>query len=350
MTYQVGIIGCGRPWKSEGATGFGMSNAHAAGYDASPDTKIVALADISVDNAKAFQEKWGGDNIYTDYHEMLRTEDLDFVSISTWPHLHAEMVIAAAQAGVRAIHCEKPMAPTFGECRAMVETCEKHGAQLTFNHQRRFNLPFRKAKELLDSGAIGDLVRLEATCPDLFDWGTHWFDMMCMYNDERNVEWVIGQLDVRKHRVVFGVTLEGHGLSQFQFENGVTGLLMTGTGSSGQMYNRLIGTDGTIEVTSDQDAPLRMWGKGQSGWQQVEVDGAMHGMEAVRDGVLDAIDALKTGREPQLAGRRALRATELIFGTYESSRRRARVDFPLEITDSPLHAMLEAGDIAIEEG
>lgn len=46
MTYQVGIIGCGRPWKSEGATGFGMSNAHAEGYKTSPDAEIVALADI----------------------------------------------------------------------------------------------------------------------------------------------------------------------------------------------------------------------------------------------------------------------------------------------------------------
>ena len=69
--YQVGIIGCGRPLRTEGATGFGMSNAHAQGYNTSPDCKIVALADISEENAKAFQERNGGDRIYTDYHEML---------------------------------------------------------------------------------------------------------------------------------------------------------------------------------------------------------------------------------------------------------------------------------------
>ena len=53
------------------------------------------------------------------------------------------------------------------------------------------------------------------------------------------------------------------------------------------------------------------------------------------------IDALKSGREPELSGERALRATELIFATYESSRRRGRVGLPLEIEDSPLLAMLE---------
>jgi hypothetical protein len=51
---------------------------------------------------------------------------------------------------------------------------------------------------------------------------------------------------------------------------------------------------------------------------------------------------LKTGREPELAGRRALQATELIFATYESSRKRGRVDLPLQIEDSPLLSMLQA--------
>jgi UDP-N-acetylglucosamine 3-dehydrogenase len=56
--------------------------------------------------------------------------------------------------------------------------------------------------------------------------------------------------------------------------------------------------------------------------------------------VLDLVDALKTGREPELSGRRALRTTEVIFATYESSRRRARIDLPLQIDDSPLIDML----------
>lgn len=311
--------------------------------------KLLHWRTFNLDNARAFQERNGGDRLYEDYHEMLAKEDLDIVSISTWPHLHAEMVIAAAEAGVKAIHSEKPMAPTFGECKRMVDVCERQGTQLTFNHQRRFASPFRKAKELIDAGAIGDLMRLEGNCPDLFDWGTHWFDMIFMYNNETPVEWVIGQLDTRDHRVVFGVTLEGHGLSHFRFQNGVHGLLFTGHGSEQSMLNRIVGTDGTIEVDVSQEEPIRLWGKGETQWAPVEIEGGIHGMESVAKGVHDLIDALKTGREPELSGRKALQATELIFATYESSRRRARIDLPLDIEDSPLHAMIESGDLVIEE-
>ena len=348
MSYKVGFIGCGRPWRSDGATGFGMSHAHAQGYKASPDCVITALADINLDNAKAFQETHGGERLYADYHEMLAKEKLDIVSVSTWPHLHAQMVIDAAEAGVKAIHCEKPMATTYGDAKRMVEACDQHGVQLTFNHQRRFGKPYNKARELLRQGAIGDLVRLEGTCPNLYDWGTHWFDMMFFYNEETPVEWVIGQIDTRNHSTVFGVDLEGHGISQFKFTNQVMGLLMTGVGGAG-LTNRLIGTHGTIELGYSDEVPLRMWGKGQSDWQTLDVGEGLHGTglgDQVALGVLDLVDALKQGRAPELSGHRVIKATELIFATYESSRRRARVDLPLDIDDSPMHAMVAAGEMA----
>ena len=345
--FQVGIIGCGKPWKSDGATGFGMSHAHAIGYNSSPDTQIVALSDIVEENALAFQAARGGDRIYADYHEMLAKEQLDIVSIATWPHLHAPMVIAAAEAGVKGIYCEKPMGVTFGECRQMVEVCEAHNVALTFNHQRRFAEPFTKGKALLDAGDIGDLQRIEGACPDLFDWGTHWFDMMFKFNDETPAEWVIGQVDMRDHRVVFGVTLEGHGISHVKFSNGVDGLLLTGAGAD-SMYIRVYGSDGMLEMTNSEEAPLRVRSKDSGGWQTVAVSEGIHGLgDMVARGVHDLIAALKEGREPELSGRRALATTEVIFGTYESSRRRGRVDFPLTITDSPLHAMLANGDLAV---
>ncbi len=340
---RVGMIGCGRPWKSDGATGFGMANYHARGYALSPDTQLVALADLSLANAQAFQAAHGGERIYQNYREMLERERLDIVSVCTWPHLHAEMVIAAAEAGVQAIHCEKPMAPTYGEARRMVEVCRARSAQLTFNHQRRFGAQFRAARELLRSGAIGELRHLEMTCPNMFDWGTHWFDMQFFYNDEIPADWVLGQVEPYGGPTVFGVRLERQGISHVGFRNGVEGLMLTRSDGAFAATNRLIGSDGTIEISLGGGAALRAWSKGQSAWQAVDVDlgsgSDLH--EPIEQGVLDLIDALKSGREPELSGERALRATELIFATYESSRRRGRVDLPLEIEDSPLLAMLE---------
>ena len=339
--YRVGLIGCGRRRKTDGATGFGMAHAHVQGFKASTEARLVALADVSLENAKAFQAEHGGEQLYEDYRKMLADASLDIVSICTWPHLHAEMVIAAAEAGVRAIHCEKPMAPTYGESRRMLKVCEQHGVQLTLNHQRRFAAPFRKAKELLKSGAIGELQRLEAMCSNLFDWGTHWFDMLFFYNDETPVEWVIGQIEPRGSRSIFGAPLENQGLSHFKFRNDVRGLLVTGYQAGLGAQNRLIGTDGVIEVSPTDGPNLRVWGQGQSAWEEVPLDEGAHAPDAITRGILDLIDALKTGREPELSGRRALQATELIFATYESSRRRGRVELPLEIEDSPLQALLD---------
>jgi UDP-N-acetylglucosamine 3-dehydrogenase len=336
---RVGIIGCGRPWGKPGATGTGMAHHHAEGYEASPDAIIVALADINLENAQVFREEHGGDRMYEDYREMLAEESLDIVSISTWPHLHAEMVIAAAEAGVKAIHCEKPMAPTWGEAQRMVQVCQEHGVQLTFNHQRRFGSEYRKAKELLKAGAIGELRRMEGGCPDLFDWGTHWFDMLFFYNDETPVEWVIGQVEAGDGRTVFDVRMEEQGISHFGYRNGVEGLLVTRHGDF-VGYNRLFGDEGVIEIDMRRKPSLRVWGEGQSAWQEVPTEET----EAVKLGVLDLIDALKTGREPELSGFRALRATELSFATYESSRRRGRVELPLEVDVAPFPVMPASGD------
>ncbi len=338
--YRVGIIGCGRPRESEGATGFGMSHRHAAGYEKSADARIVALADIVRENAEAFQQEHGGDAIYLDYRQMLADENLDIVSICTWPHLHAPMVIDACRAGVKAIHCEKPMAPTYGEAVAMVEAAKEHGVQLTFNHQRRFGAPFRKARDLCQEGRIGDLVRLEAYCGNMYDWGTHWFDMMFFYNNEIPAEWVIGQIDPRDGHKVFGIYVEGQGISYIKFSNDVYGLLLTGERSQLEAANRLVGTEGVIEVGPSREVPLRMWGKGQTEWQEVALTEGLHGGDYVERAILDVIDALKTGFEPELAAQKALQATELIFATYESSRRRGRVDLPLDIEDSPLLSLM----------
>ncbi len=342
-SYRVGIIGCGRPLRTEGATGFGMAHRHAMGYAASPHTQLVALADISRENAEAFQEEHGGDAIYEDYRQMLAGANLDIVSVCVWPHLHAEMVLAAAEARVQAIHCEKPIAPTFGEARRMLESCERNSVQLTFNHQRRFAPPFSVARRLLREGAIGDLQRIEGRCPDMNDWGTHWFDMMHFYNDETPAEWVMGQIDTSELRTIFGMAHETQGISHIRFRNGVDGLLMTSPNRSPGPANRLLGSDGMIEVGGGRQAEIRLLNGQSSGWQNIDPEGSMHDLDAVQKGIIDLVEALNDGREPELSGQRAFRAAELTFATYESSRKRGRVDLPLDIDDSPLLAMLSSG-------
>lgn len=346
---RAGIIGCGVRRRPDGLIAFGQGHAHALGYQASEDVELVAAADINQENLDYFCREHEIPHRYLDYKEMLAQEKLDIVSICVWPHLHAPMTVDAAHAGVKAIHCEKPMAPTWAEAQEMARVCAELGVQLTFNHQRRFGKPFRMAKKLLDEGVIGRLERLEAFTHNLYDWGTHWFDMLFMYNNETPVEWVIGQIEARGSQSVFGVIVEGQGLSWFKYINGVYGLVQTGYGREELCANRLIGDQGVIEVGVEKGPHLRYRNaETEWSWQEVETEEGLHGSGAVIAGVLDLIDALRTGREPELSARKALQATELIFATYESSRQRGRVDLPLRIQDSPFLSMLQNGQVMIE--
>lgn len=343
--FRVGFIGTGKKPEKPGPMGYAMAYRHAEAYKLLPDCEMVACADIVKENREAFAKTYRIPSTYADYHEMLAKEKLDIVSICTWPKLHTEMTLAAIAAGVRAIHCEKPMALTYGESRTMFQMAAQCKTQLTFNHQRRFGLPFRKTKELLKSGEIGKLVRMEAAVGNLYDGGTHWVDMLNYFNDETPAEWVIGQIDCREVRIVFGAPNEWQGICHVQYRNGVQAIIVTGDicQNFGPPF-KLIGTDGVIEIGwSPNPGPmLRYWRKGKSDWEIVDVKNEnLHGPGYIERAIADIVDCLKTGREPELCARNALNATEIIFACYESSRRRGRVDLPLEISDSPLAAIIE---------
>jgi predicted dehydrogenase len=350
---RVGIIGTGRKKEKPDVTGFAMAYRHAAGYQALVDTcTLVACADIVRENAQAFAQATGiaADGVFTDYRAMLAQAHLDVVSICTWPHLHAPMAIDCARAGVRAVHCEKPMADSWGAARLMAQECARRGVQLTFNHQRRFGAPFRAARDLLASGAIGDLVRLEVGClEDIYDTGTHYIDMCGFYAGDQPAEWVIGQIDYHTERRVFGAHAENQALASWRYQGGVFGLIATGpTAGLVGATNRLVGTEGVIEVGVHGGPRLRLRRRGSMDWEVIETGGeTLHEPGFYERAIAEVIDALRSGRESELSARRALNATEIIFAIYESSRRRGRVDLPLIVADNALADMVDAGQLSV---
>lgn len=329
-TLRAAIIGCG-----------GRGRAHAEGYAADDRVTLVAVADPVADSRATLLEKYAAPQQYDDYRQMLDAEKPDLVSVCTWPHFHREMIEAAARTGPKAILAEKPMAPTWGESKAIHAACVDRGIQLTFCHQRRFGDRFQTARQLVRDGAIGTLRRVETSCPNLFDWGTHWFDMMFFFNDETPAEWVLGQLSVEKESEVFGVRLDTSGLSWIRFANEVEGLMVTGDAGWGLII-RLVGDEGVLEILPGNREPalkLMRGGETTEPGLTIGVPAPAHTIASVRN----MIDCLESGDEPELSTHKALRATELIFATYESSRRRGRIILPLEIDDSPLLTMLDEG-------
>ncbi len=341
---KAAMIGCGKQGGTEGATGSGMSHAHVQGYQALPGVKMVSCADLVEERAQDFAKLYGIKGVYTDYKEMMKKEKPDIVSISTWPATHRKIVEGCAKLGARAIHCEKPMAVTLGDARAMKQFCEEKGVQLTFNHQRRFEKEYQYVRDLVAQGAIGELHRIEVSCGNLYDWGTHWFDMMNFYNGDVPAEWIIGQIDATSTSEVFGVKMEGQGIANIRFSNDVYGLMLSGAGHSIGADHRLFGSEGVIET---QIPVVRVRARGDKKMREIKFPEIPNvgAWTAITWGIRDAIHCLETGREPELSARKAFQATEFIFGTYESARRRGRVTFPLDIDDNPLHAMLKSGEI-----
>jgi UDP-N-acetylglucosamine 3-dehydrogenase len=362
MSYTVAVIGTGTEPDNPGRDGYAMAYHHAAGYEKHDDCDLVACADIIRENAEAFADEFDldGDNVFEDYGTMLRTVEPEIVSICVPPAVHAEIAVDCIRSGsVEAIHCEKPMADTYGGAKLMTQEAARHSVQLTFNHQRRFSDVVRTAKDLLDAGEIGDLKRVEFSAPvGIFDYGSHSFDLCNYFNDETPGKWVFGQVDYSEENILFGTHNENQAITHWQYENGVHGVAAsdsTGTGgpaSAFACHNRLIGTEGTIEVGPESDdeeeLPTLRIRRDGGDWETIKTEDGLHDWTFIDRAIAENVRCLQEAEQPELGASNALNATELIFATWESSRCRARVDLPLAIDDNPLTAMIDAGDLTPE--
>ena len=172
---------------------------------------------------------------------MVASEGLDIVSVATHVEHHAEVVIALAEAGVKAIFCEKGLAPSLGEANAMAEACNRNGAILNMGAQRRYNPGFRKMKEIIDSGELGAVQNLVMTYgAGLFDHGCHVMDLLTYLIGDPHAVWVQGNApvsDTVRDGSVYSDDPGGDGV--ILFENGVTAYLL----NSGR-YEYLVNCEG----------------------------------------------------------------------------------------------------------
>lgn len=361
MTYTVGVVGTGDPDE-----GYAMAYRHARAYERLDNCDLVACADLVEEHAAAFAETFGlgDDGIFGDHTAMLDDSDPDIVSVCTPSTTHADLVTDCAEHGaVEAIHCEKPMAGTWGECREMVAVASGQGVQLTFNHQRRFSEPFRGAKRLLDAGRIGSLRRLEVGGPDLYDYGSHLFDMCGYLTEQTPVEWVLGQVDDRDPERLYGLPRERRALGRWRYESCVDGFASTGEDGLVRCQLRLVGTDGVIEVGPTDGPSLRVSDDGAD-WSTVDTgrDGIWRVQSHPVDRLLarvpigpdqflsdptyvdraieSIVESLQSGEKPMLHADHALQSTEVIFALWESARSGGVVELPLDIEDNPLESMV----------
>ena len=133
--------------------------SHIKGYLNFPERcRIIALCDIYPEKAQARIDEFSLDaRAYADYKEMLAKEKPDLVSICLPPYVHAEIAVAAMEAGANVV-CEKPMAASLAECDRMIEAEKRTGKVICCVAQNRFRDDHMGLKKILDSGVLGRIV------------------------------------------------------------------------------------------------------------------------------------------------------------------------------------------------
>lgn len=149
---KVGLIGAN--WMGSFHS-IGLNNVRQAYHDVEPIFEHVA--DVNASAAKLAAERFGYKKVSTDWHDVINDPEVELVIIATPNFTHAEIAIAAAEAN-KHILCEKPMANTLAEGRAMVDAIEKAGVKSLVDFIYTKCPANVLAKELMDSGKLGEFI------------------------------------------------------------------------------------------------------------------------------------------------------------------------------------------------
>ena len=364
MSIKVGIVGLG-----------GIAGRHAQSYDHLDGVELVAFCDINPEALKRRSDEFGGAGRYDDYRKMIETEDLDLISVCTQAPMHAPVAIAAAQAGIHVLS-EKPLSIDLENADRMIAAAREAGVKLAVSHQYRFSPAVRRAKELVQSGEIGnfrsvrDIGKGREAGFELMEMGVHYFDEMDFLMG--GIEWVHAQISYHGHPVaeddimhsselcttdrrdngmVAGDTMMIH----LGGPNGVSGVieLYKRGKSHGWMWGpHLLGDTGQIMVKPNPESGMdEMWfcpfdvsfAAHTPPWEQVDIPkedfmiegklfAPLHSIWSVRN----MIEAIRNDTEPELGGDNALTSIQCVSAVYESHFTGSRAYLPLSDRRHPL--------------
>ena len=200
---KVGIIGCG-----------GIANGkHMPALAKIKEVELVAFCDIIEERAVEAAKKYGveGAKVYTDYKELLADESIVTVHVCTPNRSHSFITIDALEAG-KHVMCEKPMAKTYAEAKAMYEASVRTGKKLTIGYQSRWRGDSLYLKQCCEDGMFGEIYYARALAlrrravptwgvflneyeqggGPLIDIGTHALDLTLWLMDNYKPKMVVG--------------------------------------------------------------------------------------------------------------------------------------------------------------
>jgi len=347
---KAAVVGCG-----------GIANGkHIPAIKKIKDVEIVALCDIKPESLESTAKDHGLENAkkYADYNEMLKSEKLDIVYVLTPNSSHAPISIAAMEAGCH-VMCEKPMAKTSEQAKAMLECAKKTGKILTIGYQNRFRPDSLYLKRTCERGDLGEIyfakshatrrravptwgVFLDAEAQGggpLIDIGTHALDMTLWMMDNYEPKSVRGNVyrklaDQTETGNTFGewdpkeFTVEDSAFAFITMKNGATIVL-----ESSWALNTLDADEAKVTLCgtaagADMRDGLRI-NKADFGKLITTKPDLSSGGVAFYDGGSDAaedvearqfIDCVKNGGTPVVTPEQAYAVTQILEAIYESAK------------------------------
>jgi predicted dehydrogenase len=322
---RAGIIGC---------TGIGRE--HAAGLSGLANVEVVAACDLNAAAAESLSEDmsdfWDDITAYTDHTSMLAEESLDIVTVATGDNAHATLVVDAAQAGVRGIFCEKPLATTIADADRMIAAVRDSGAILSVDHTRRWQPLWRRAYERVSrEGAIGPvrcvIGALNGPRAMLFRNGTHLIDAICWFAGG-SPDWVFAHLEDGYEEYDAYAGDGGHvpatepAVSGYiHFDNAVRGFYTAGSKETASQFSLdIVGESGRL-VIDDRAATLIRDGV------EEDIEAPEWPITGIPAAAQEIVRLVAEGGEESSPGVEAHKAVKITMGFLESQQRgNARVD------------------------
>ncbi len=362
----------------------GVGSKHVSMAREHENVELTALVDLDEAAVKAQSQELGV-RAFTDYRELLDAGIVDAVSIATPHHLHAIIGLECLNAGVH-VFTEKPLANRVSDADAMIETAKAQDLKICVGHQYRTYQTPQTMKHLIDTGAIGNIMRvlwtwIEFRPESYYDrdiWRQTWrhagggvlmnqtshdLDLICwLVGKPVQVSAIIGN---QSHKM----EVEDVVCANVLFENGAFGSIqLTINQPRGYSIRQIAGDKGTIAIPDVQSltnnredhillgtyedsltnlvgqAP-RIAGQPEISWQPAELRDEPGGHDIL---MASFTDAILNGGEPLVDGVSALPTVELINAIVLSALRKKTVDLPVDRDEyDELFEALSSGSLQI---
>ncbi|MED4239369.1 Gfo/Idh/MocA family protein [Priestia megaterium] len=330
---KIGVIGCGSI----------AQHRHLPEYKMNEQVELVAVCDINTERANSVAQQYGV-KAYTNYEELLASGTVEAVSVCTPNYLHAPISVAALNSGVHVL-CEKPMATSEEEAKAMIEAAKTNGKKLMIGHNQRFVASHQKARELIGKGEIGKIYSFrtafghggpegwsvdgkdswffkkdEAFIGAMGDLGVHKTDMLRYILNEEIVE--VGAF-VESNAKDFA-NVDDNAVCVLKTQSGIIGTLAASWAYNGKEDNSTIvyGEKGILRLEDDPTYSLvAQYATGEVvNYELGKIQSNDEGGQSNSHVIEQFVDAVAEDKESPVPGEEGLKSLAVILAALKSSQ------------------------------